>query len=134
MKYISIVNDIKSICSPNAVNARGRKLCPITFDILTSNNTINIDGVLYTTKGFSQWVCSELVSDYDRLVDLCELSDLFQEKMYFIKYIHIRSPMTNLPYDISTILLIYNIFICQYYREPIYCVYAFIKKHKATEL
>jgi hypothetical protein len=128
MKHISIVNDIKSLCSPNAVNARGRKLCPITFDILTCNNTINIDEVLYSTKGFSKWVCSELESDYDRLVDLCELSDLFQEKMYFIRYIRIRSPMTNLPYDISTIMLIYDIFICQYYREPIYCVYDFIKK------
>jgi hypothetical protein len=133
MKHISIVNDIKNASSPNAVNARGKKLCPITFDILTTNNTINIDDVLYSTKGFSKWVYSELARDYDRLVALCEMSYLFQEKTFFVKYLHIRSPMTNLPYNISTLALIYNIFISQYYREPIYCVYDFIKKHKGIE-
>ena len=133
MKHISIVNDIKNASSPNAVNARGKKLCPITFDILTTNNTINIDDVLYSTKGFSKWVYSELARDYDRLVALCEMSYLFQEKTFFVKYLHIRSPMTNLPYNISTLARIYNIFISQYYREPIYCVYDFIKKHKGIE-
>ena len=133
MKHISIVNDIKNVSSPNAVNSRGRKLCPITFDVLTTNNTINIDDVLYSTKGFSKWVCSELARDYDRLVALCEMSYLFKEKTFFVKYLHIRSPMTNLPYNVSTITIIYNIFISQYYREPIYCVYDFIKKHKGIE-
>ncbi len=133
MKHISIVNDIKNVSSPNAVNSRGRKLCPITFDVLTTNNTINIDDVLYSTKGFSKWVCSELARDYDRLVALCEMSYLFKEKTFFVKYLHIRSPMTNLPYNVSTISIIYNIFISQYYREPIYCVYDFIKKHKGIE-
>ena len=133
MKHISIVNDIKNVSSPNAVNSRGRKLCPITFDVLTTNNTINIDDVLYSTKGFSKWVCSELDRDYDRLVALCEISYLFKEKTFFVKYLHIRSPMTNLPYNVSTITIIYNIFISQYYREPIYCVYDFIKKHKGIE-
>jgi hypothetical protein len=134
MKHISIVNDIKNMSSPNAVNSRGRKLCPITFDVLTTNNTINIDGVLYSTKGFSKWVCSELARDYDRLVALCEMSYLFQEKTFFVKYLHIRSPMTNLPYDIPTLTIIYDVFLWKYYVLPIYCIYDFIKKYKGSEI
>jgi hypothetical protein len=134
MRNISLVNDIKGLSSPNAVNARGRKLCPITFDILTCNNTINVDGVLYSTKGFSRWVRSELEKDYDRLKTLCDLSELFKEKSFFIKFLRIRSPMTNLPYDISVISTICNVFIWQYYKEPISCMYDFIIKYKEIAL
>lgn len=128
MKHISIINDIKNTSSPNVINKRGRKLCPITFDILTCNNTINIDNVLYSTKGFSKWVRAELEKDYDRLKLLCEISELLKEKSGFIKFLHIRSPMTNLIYDISTTTLIYDIFLKQYYVAPIHCVYTFITK------
>jgi hypothetical protein len=133
MKHIAIVNDIKNVSSPNAVNARGRKLCPITFDILTSNNTINIDDVLYSTKGFLKWVRSELDRDYKRLVALCEMSYLFKEKPFFVKYVSIRSPMTNLPYNVHIVSIIFDIFVWQYYVLPINCVYDFIKKHKDIE-
>uniref|UniRef100_A0A6C0JXG0 Uncharacterized protein n=1 Tax=viral metagenome TaxID=1070528 RepID=A0A6C0JXG0_9ZZZZ len=129
MRHISLVNDIKHLRSPNAVNVRGRKLCPITFDILTCNNTIHIDGVLYSIKGFSQWIRSELDKDYDRLCGLCKLSELFKEKSFFIKFMHIRSPMTNTLYDISTLTVIYDVFILQYYVAPIHCVYDFITKY-----
>ena len=128
MKHISIINDIKNTSSPNAVNERGRKLCPITFDILTCNNIINIDGVFYSIKGFSQWISRELDKDYERLVMLSELSELFKEKAFFIKFIRIRSPMTNLPYDIPTITIIYDVFLWKYYVTPIYCIYDFIIK------
>lgn len=130
MRHISLINDIKGISSPNAVNERGRKLCPITFDILTCNNTINIDNVLYSSKGFAKWVRSELESDYDRLLMLCDCSELFKEKAFFMKFLCIRSPMTNLKYDISTTTLIYDLFLWQYYIAPIHCVYTFITKHK----
>jgi hypothetical protein len=133
MRHISLVNDIKNQSSPNAVNERGRKLCPITFDILTCNNTINIDGVLYSTKGFAKWVRSELERDYDRLLILCNFSELFKEKAFFIKFLRIRSPMTNLQYDISTTAMIYDLFLWQYYRAPIFCVYDFIIKYKEID-
>uniref|UniRef100_A0A6C0HGV3 Uncharacterized protein n=1 Tax=viral metagenome TaxID=1070528 RepID=A0A6C0HGV3_9ZZZZ len=134
MRYISLVNDIKNVRSPNSVNSRGRKLCPITFDILTCNNTINIDNVLYSTKGFAKWVHSELEKDYDRLTTFCDLSELFKDKSFFVKFIRIRSPMTNLQYDLPTIAIICDIFIWQYYRAPIYCVYDFITKHKEIDV
>ena len=134
MTYISLVNDIKSTSSPNAVNARGRKLCPITFDILTSNNTINIDGVLYSTKGFARWVRSNLEKDYDRLMTICNLSERFKEKSFFVKFVRIRSPMTNEQYELSTTTSICHIFIWQYYREPIWCIYDFIIKYKEIDL
>jgi hypothetical protein len=134
MRNISLVNDIKGLSSPNAVNARGRKLCPITFDILTCNNTINVDGVLYSTKGFSRWVRNELENDYDRLKMLCDLSELFKEKSVFIKFLRIRSPMTNLQYELSTTTLIYDLFLWQYYMAPIHCVYTFTTKHKEIDL
>jgi hypothetical protein len=134
MRNISLVNDIKNTCSPNAVNARGRKLCPITFDILTCNNTINIDGVLYSTKGFSQWVRSELEKDYARLEITRQRCDLLKEKSFFIKFLHIRSPMTNQSYELSVISTICNVFIWQYYKEPISCVYDFIIKYKEIAL
>lgn len=128
MRSISLVNDIKHISSPNAVNERGRKLCPITFDILTCNNTILVDNVLYSSKGFAKWVRSELENDYDRLLMLCDFSELFKEKAFFMKFLRIRSPMTNLKYDISTTTLIYDLFLWQYYIAPIHCVYTFITK------
>lgn len=128
MRHISLVNDIKCLSSPNAVNERGRKLCPITFDILTCNNTINVDNVLYSTKGFSQWVRSELENDYARLLMLCDFSELSKEKSFFMKFLRIRSPMTNLQYDISTTAMIYDLFLWQYYIAPIHCVYTFIIK------
>jgi len=134
MRYISLVNDIKQLRSPNAVNSRGRKLCPITFDILTCNNTINIDGVLYSTKGFSKWVRSELDKDYDRLLMINGLSELCKERAFFLKFVRIRSPMTNLPYDIYTLSIIYDVFLWQYYVAPIQCVYAFISKDIPKEI
>jgi hypothetical protein len=134
MRHISIVNDIKQLCSPNATNARGRKLCPITFDILTCNNSIHIDGVLYSIKGFAQWVRSELDKDYDRLVMINGLSELCKERAFFTKFLRIRSPMTNLQYDRSIIETIYDVFIWQYYIAPIQCVYAFISKNIHKEL
>ena len=81
--YISLVNDIKNTSSPNAVNDKGRKLCPITHDILTLDNTINIDGVLYSSSGFVKWVRTELKKDYENLVKLCNKSSVFENKYDF---------------------------------------------------
>jgi len=127
MKHISITNDIKHTRSPNAVNERGRKLCPITFTILTCNNSIQIDDVLYSTKGFAEWVSTELEREYNYFL---EITETFGNNVHILQYIKIRSPMTNLPYDTYNIMNIYNIFIFQYNKLPIDCVYDFIMKYK----
>jgi len=127
MKHISITNDIKHTRSPNSVNERGRKLCPITFTILTCNNSIQIDDVLYSTKGFAEWVSTELERDYNYFL---EITERFGNNIHMLQYIKIRSPMTNLPYDLSNITNIYNIFIFQYKKLSIDCVYDFIMKYK----
>ena len=129
MRDISIINDIKNTSSPNSVNSRGRKLCPITFDILTCNNSIKIENVIYSNKGFANWIRSELNTDYDRLYALCNVSEtIYTKKNNFMQHMRIRSPMTNLYYDIPTISIIYNVFIDEYHIAPLNCVYNFITK------
>jgi len=124
---ISLVNDIRNTSSPNGVNERGRKLCPITMNIVTHNNSVIIDGVIYTTKGFALWVKKELETDYNRLTNICNISEqVHNEKQLFVKYIRIRSPMNNTYYGLSTISTIYKIFVDKYYKYPLTCVYDFI--------
>ncbi len=126
---ISIINDIKNTSSPNAVNERGRKLCPITHDIVTCNNSIKIENVIYTTKGFCKWVKRELEQDYERLCKICDYyQEINMQKFQFIDFMHIRSPMTNLYYDKNTTEMIYNIFIHTYDKTNIHSVYEFITK------
>ena len=127
VSYLSIINNMRYTSSPNAINKRGRKLCPITMDILTCNNSIIIEGVIYSTKGFSEWVRRELEMGYDRLVAECNVSEIVKRrKAIFIQYLQIRSPMTNLYYGLSTVSDIYDIFINKCNIPPMTCVYNFI--------
>lgn len=123
---ISLINDIKNTCSPNAVNDKGRKLCPITLDILTCDNTINLDGVLYSSYGFVKWVRTELAKEYRNLEELCKESSLFTEKSVFLQFVNIRSPITNVVYDIDNISRIFEVFVWKCFSNPIECVYDFI--------
>ena len=126
---ISIINDIKNTSSPNAINERGRKLCPITHDIVTCNNSIKIENVIYTTKGLCKWVKRELEQDYERLYEICGCNkEINIRKSLFVDCIRIRSPMTNLYYDKTTTEMIYNIFIHTYDNTNINSVYKFINE------
>ena len=134
MQFISLTNDIRNTICPNAVNERGRKLCPITMTTITPNNSILIDGVLYNTKGFKLWVKSELERDYERLCSLCAIpkntvpteDSLLTNKAKFVMAMRIRSPMTNVYYNAKTASTIYDVFIDLYGVWPIYCVYEFV--------
>jgi hypothetical protein len=134
MQFISIPNDIRNTTCPNAVNERGRKICPITMTTITQNNSILIDGVLYNTKGFKLWVKSELERDYDRLCSLCAIpkhtvpteDTLLMNKAKFVRELRIRSPMTNAYYNAKTASTIYDVFVDLCGVWPIYCVYVFV--------
>ena len=122
----AIINDIKNTSSPNMVNDRGRKLCPITFDILTANNSIIIENVIYSMKGFSNWVRTELEKNYNKL---CYIdTQLSYHNNTFFTHVQIRSPITNLYYDPILVGHIYNIFIAKYDKQPIECIYDFIRR------
>jgi hypothetical protein len=126
MNHIFIINDIKNTSSSNVVNERGRKLCPITFDILTSNNSIIIENVIYSMKGFSNWIRTELEKNYNKL---CYIdTQLSYNNNTFFTHLQIRSPITNLYYDSILVSHIYNIFIAKYDKQPIECIYDFIRR------
>jgi hypothetical protein len=75
----------------NNKNKRGRKICPITFIELTSDNTVKVGNTLFSSSGLSSrlksqyWYCDYTVND-----------------IYYnfnIKWImQVKHPMTNLPF------------------------------------
>ena len=60
---------------------------------------------------------------------ICNYSEeINMRKSMFLKFIHIRSPMTNLWYDKTITEMIYNVFIKNYGKPNIDSVYEFITK------
>ena len=120
---IQLMNEIRTESCPNNTDSRGRKLCPITMDFLTINNTIKIDGVLYSYYGMCRWIKQELNSPKniiiinDVILLLGTLTHPYScsvERMnsgeFSILFV-IRSPFTNEPYSNNTKKQIYDIFI-----------------------
>lgn len=104
---IQLMNDMTRESCPNNTDNRGRKLCPITMDILTINNTIKIEGVLYSYSGLCRWIKQEINSPKNMIIIeevipllsilttpyLCSIERMssFEFAILFI----IRSPFTN---------------------------------------
>ncbi len=120
---IELINDMSSETCPNNVNNRGRKLCPITMDVLTINNTIKIEGVLYSYYGMQRWIKQELNSPKNMIM-ICEIIPLLRytsipymcsiERMSSIEFtvlFIVRSPFTNEPYSNEIKTQLYNVFI-----------------------
>ncbi len=120
---IELINDMSSETCPNNVNNRGRKLCPITMDVLTINNTIKIEGVLYSYYGMQRWIKQELNSPKNMIM-ICEIIPLLRytsipymcsiERMSSIEFtvlFIVRSPFTNEPYSKEIKTQLYNVFI-----------------------
>lgn len=120
---IQLINDVSAESCPNNTNSRGRKLCPITMDILTVNNTIKIEGVLYSYYGMCRWIKQELNSPKNiMMIDdiiplLCYISTPYNcsiERMSSIEFailFIIRSPFTNESYTNPIKMQLYDIFI-----------------------
>jgi hypothetical protein len=117
------MNDMTRESCPNNTDNRGRKLCPITMDILTINNTIKIEGVLYSYSGLCRWIKQEINSPKNMIIIeevipllsilttpyLCSIERMssFEFAILFI----IRSPFTNEPYSNNIKIQLYDIFI-----------------------
>ena len=120
---IQLMNDIRTTTCPNNTDNRGKKLCPITMDSLTINNSIKIEGVLYSYNGMCRWMKQELNSSQNLCMIeeviplLCTLTSPYTcsiERMksseFAILFI-IRSPFTNKPYSNNIKMQLYDIFI-----------------------
>jgi hypothetical protein len=120
---IQLINNITTESCPNNKDNRGRKLCPITMDILNTNNTIKIEGVLYCYNGMCRWIKQELNSPKNIIIieDIIPLLGNLSrpyicsiERMSSIEFavlFIIRSPFTNEPYSNDVKIQLYNIFI-----------------------
>ena len=132
MTHYELITNINQIDSPNAKNEQGKKLCPITLDILNINNCVKIDNVFYTANGFAKWVRKELLNSrlfYNMVYnnDNMILGLLQQmDSNSFVEYFDIRSPMTNSPYGINDKKVIYDLFIRRG-RSQYNDVYAFAR-------
>lgn len=120
---IQLMNNMRTELCPNNTDNRGKKLCPITMDTLTINNTIKIEGVLYSYNGLCRWIKQELTSPknmviIEEVIPLLEMStshyscsiermSSFEFAILFI----IRSPFTNEPYSNNIKKQLYDIFI-----------------------
>ena len=120
---IQLMNEMRTESCPNNTDFRGRKLCPITMDCLTINNSIKIEGVLYSYYGMCRWIKQELNSSKNILIIediipllailtppyLCSIERMssFEFAILFI----IRSPFTNEPYSNTIKTQLYDIFI-----------------------
>ena len=120
---IELINDMTRESCPNNTDNRGRKLCPITMDILTINNTIKIEGVLYSYTGLCRWMKQELNSPKNMIIieDIIPLLSILTppylcciERMSSIEFavlFIIRSPFTNELYTPIIKSQLYDIFI-----------------------
>ena len=120
---IQLINDMTRESCPNNTDNRGRKLCPITMDILTVNNTIKIEGVLYSYYGMCRWIKQELNSTKNIIMidDIIPLLGYVSipykcsiDKMSSIEFsvlFIIRSPYTNESYSNEIKSQLYDIFI-----------------------
>jgi len=136
MSY-ELINNIKEEITPNAKNNQGKKLCIITHDILTTNNTIKIEGVLYSMRGLRDWLKTEVKKRFmviisDLLYDLDGIpitlsNDTINGVNYdnimqvdFIRLFNVRSPYTNLYYNNQIKARLFEVFIKNSKKNSIY--------------
>ena len=129
MYHISIINDFKQENTINIKNERGRYLCPITYDILTKDNTIKIENVLYSAKGLMEWTRQSIFDQYDDIIEVYEMNKYDTDiKTIILNQIQIRSPITNNNFEKSVIFMLYNLFIYKSDKHFIHAIYSFIMK------
>jgi hypothetical protein len=123
---IEIINNLGRENTPNYKNENGRKICPITMQILTTNNCIKIEGVLYSMVGIRMWLKMQIKNRIGHLESVrcpCCNSD-FNKKTNidfdnisienFVNNFIIKSPCTNLPYNKETTKRLFEIYVENY--------------------
>jgi len=123
---IEIITNLSVENTPNNKTENGRKICPITMQILTTNNSIKIEGVLYSMVGIRMWLKMQIKNRIRHLESVrcpCCNSD-FNKKTNinfnnisienFVNNFIIKSPCTNLPYNKETTKRLFEIYIENY--------------------
>ena len=123
---IEIINNLSLENTPNNKTENGRKICPITMQILTTNNSIKIEGVLYSMVGIRMWLkmqiknrireldsfrCPCCNSNFNKKTNI-NYNNISIEK--FVNNFVIKSPYTNLPYNKETTKILFEIYIENY--------------------
>ena len=87
-----LITDL-NIDTTNDKSARGRKICPITFDELTMDNAIIIGKTLYTTYGMRAFLQShdDLWPKLNTYPNYCDISLLME----------LKNPTTNVSFTVS---------------------------------
>ena len=87
-----LITDLK-IDTTNDKSARGRKICPITFDELTIDNSIIIGKTLYTTYGMRSFLQShdDIWLTLNTYPDYCDISLIMQ----------LKNPTTNVSFTVT---------------------------------
>jgi len=82
-----------NIDTTNDKSARGRKICPITFDELSMDNAIIIGKTLYTTYGMRAFLQSrdDLWSALNTYPEHCDISLLME----------LKNPVTNVSFTVA---------------------------------
>lgn len=142
--FYEIENDISKDDTVNSKNKQGKKVCPITFITLNTNNSIKIENVYYSIKGFAEWVRTELKNDDNTYIR--ESLDEFtyeddptesvsiqkMSKDEFVFFFEIRSPLTNQPYSEEVKKQIYDMFITSCFERT--DVSLFIDKNNNSQI
>lgn len=81
-----LITDL-NMYTTNDKSARGRKICPITFDELTTDNAIIIGKTIYSTRGIRQLLQShnEIWIGLNAYPRYCDITLIMQ----------LKNPMTN---------------------------------------
>jgi len=123
---IEIINNLSVENTPNNKTENGRKICPITMQILTTNNSIKIEGVLYSMVGIRMWLKMQIknrIRELDLFRCPCCNSN-FNKKLNinfnnisvenFVNNFEIKSPYTNLSYNRETTKRLFEIYVENY--------------------
>ena len=121
---IEIINNLSLENTPNNKTENGRKICPITMQILTTNNSIKIEGVLYSMVGIRMWLKMQIKNRIRELelfrcsTPHCSCNSYFNFNKIsienFVNNFEIKSPYTNLSYNRETTKRLFEIYLQNY--------------------
>ena len=124
---IEIINNLHIENTPNNKNEYGKKICPVTMQVLTCNNSIKIDGVLYSMNGIKLWFKTQIKKQLSEFQCRCCKNYITYINGHYLKYdadnisvedfvtiFEIKSPYTNLPYSNGIKRKLFEIYIENY--------------------
>ena len=87
-----LINDL-NFDTTNDKSARGRKICPITFDELNTDNAIIIGKTIYSTRGMRSFLKSheEIWLGLNAYPNCCDIALIM----------YLKDPMTNVSFTVT---------------------------------